>query len=133
MRANWTECPNEGRLGRWAGIWVTMNPKGRIVLGRKVYKQLGEPGWVKLLFDKTNRRIGVQPTEQGERNAYRVSRESKRAPMIVRAFRLMMEFEVHLEETVQFDDAEINAEGILVLDLRTARKCVMGRRMKDEG
>lgn len=132
MRANWTECPNEGRLGRWAGVWVTMNPKGRIVLGKKVYKQLGEPGWVKLLFDKTNRRIGIQPAEQGARNVYRVSREGPRAPMIVRAFRLMMEFDVHLDETVQFDDAEINAEGILVLDLRTARSCVMGRRRNDE-
>ena len=128
MRANWTECPNEGRLGRWAGIWVTMNPKGRIVLGRKVYKQLGEPGWVKLLFDKTSRRIGIQPTVEGERNAYRVSRDGPSAPMIVRAFRLMMEFDVRLEETVQFDDAEINGDGILVLDLRTARRCVMGRK-----
>ena len=128
MRANWTECPNEGRLGRWAGIWVTMNAKGRIVLGRKVYKQLGEPGWVKLLFDKANRRIEIQPTEPGTRNAYRVSRESKRAPMIVRAFRLRMECDVRLEETVQFDDAEINGDGILVLDLRTATRCVMGRK-----
>ena len=127
MNANWTECPNEGRLGRWAGVWVTLNPKGRLVLGLKVYKQLGEPEWVKLLFDEPNRRIGVKPTEKGARNAYRVSREGPRAPMIVRAFRLMAEFDVKLDETVQFDDARVDEEGILFLNLRTAKKCVMGR------
>ena len=132
MRANWTECPNEGWLGRWVGVWVTMNPKGRIVLGQKVYKQLGEPEWVKLLFDKPNRRIGIKPTNKGATNAYRVSRESARAPMIVRAYRLMVEFDIQLGETVQFDDAEIDEEGILVLNLRTARTCVMGRRTKNE-
>ena len=129
MKRIWAECPNDRRPGPWAKVWVTLSPKGRLVLGEKMFRQLGEPGWVRMLFDTANQCIGVQPVREGTANAYRVSREGPRAPMIVRAFRLMAEFDVRLAETVQFDDAEVDAEGILLLDLRTARKCVKGRKL----
>ena len=128
MRRNWAECPNDRRPGPWAKVWLTLSPKGRFVLGEKMFRQLGEPGWVRMLFDAANQCIGVQPVKPGTPNAYRVARESQKSPMIVRVFRLMAEFDVRLAETVQFDDAEVNEEGILVLDLRAAKKCVMGRK-----
>jgi hypothetical protein len=96
-----------------------MNPKGNIVMSRVTYQMLDEPKAFVIFFDKTNRRIGLKPATLATRNAYPARAQHAGAKM-VRGYRLMREGRIILPQTVRFDDADIDEDGILVLDLRTA-------------
>ena len=54
-----------------------------------------------------------------------------------RAYRLLIEFGIKVPETLEFKDAEIDLDGQLILDLRTARVSARGRAacesIKDKG
>ena len=102
-----------------AGIYVSMNREGSIVLNRTLYVRLGEPAAVHILFDRVNNRIALKPTIAAMRNAYPVGK--KRRGRIIYAKRLLREFGIDLPDTIEFRDAEIDQDGQLILDLRTAR------------
>lgn len=121
MKADWKECPRGDVVPHWSGMYVTMNPLGRIALNRMAYERVGSPSAFLLLFDKVNNRIGLKPTARGIRNAYPVAVSGRHGGRVIRAYRLTQEFGIDLPQTVQFDDAEIDQDGVLILDLRTAR------------
>ena len=121
MRVNWKQVPRGDVVGQWAKFYVTMNRRGYIVFSRKTYERLGEPKAFHLLFDAVNNRIGLQPTEPGISNAYPVAKYGKHGGRLVRAWRLMEEFGIELPGTIQFESADVDQDGILVLDLRTAK------------
>ena len=120
MKPDWNECPRDDIRGQWAAFYVTMNPKGFIVLSRITYQKLGEPKAFLLLFDAVNNRIGLKPTGLAIRNAYPAAKYGRHGGRLVRAYRLMQEFGIELPETIRFNDAEIDQDGLLILDLRTA-------------
>ncbi len=122
MRANWIEIKRGDVLPQFAAIHVTMNLKGEIVLSRVTYELLGSPKAFQLLYDKANNRIGLKPSALAARNAYPARVAHRRGSMKVRAHRLLAEHRIGLPYTVQFTDAEINEDGILVLDIRTAKE-----------
>ena len=130
MRTDWRECPRGDVTGQWAELYVTMNTKGYIVMTRLTYERIGSPKAFQLLFDGTNNRIGMKPAALAARNAYPVAGNGRHGGKMVRAYRLMQEFGIVLPETVRFYDAQTDAEGILILDLRSARisSRVMGQR-----
>ncbi|MFN0278724.1 MAG: hypothetical protein ACKVRN_08985 [Pyrinomonadaceae bacterium] len=121
MKADWQECPRGDVTGQWAALYVTMNKKGNIALSGKTFQKLGEPNAVNLLFDAVNNRIGLKPAAPTTRNAFPVAKQGRHGGKIVRAYRLMQEYGINLPETIHFRDAEIDHDGILILDLRTAK------------
>ena len=121
MKPVWREVQRDAVKGQWAALYVTMNRKGFIVMSRVTYKRLGEPEAFQLLFDATNNRIGLKPTAASTRNAYPAGPCGPHGGKVVRAYRLMQDYGISLPETIRFHDAEIDGDGILILDLRTAR------------
>ncbi len=122
MRADWQELPRGDIHPQGAGICVSMNPKGNIAMNRTTYQMLGEPKAFVILFDKVNNRIGLKPAALTTRNAYPAGVWVSRAgSKVIRAHRLTLEYRINLPQTVRFYDADIDEDGILVLDLRTAR------------
>ena len=121
MRPDWRECPRGDVFGQWAAFYVTMNRKGEIAMSRVTYERLGEPRAFLVLFDTVNNRIGLKPSTPSTRNAYPAGVQGRHGGRVVRAYRLMQEFGIDLPETVRFHDAEIDEDGVLILDLRTAR------------
>src|SRR5438105_1040175 len=111
MKADWKECPRGDLPPQYSGIYVTMNSKGEISLGRATYRYIGEPEAFLLLFDTVNSRIGLKPTVPAMRNAYPVRVGSTRGAKKVRAHRLMREFKISLPETVRFYDADVDEDG----------------------
>ena len=108
-------------MPQYEGIYVTMNPKGDIVMSRRTYQLAGEPRAFMLLFDKSNRRIGLKPTQPNIKNAYPVCVANRRSgSKKVHGHRLTKRYRIDLPATVRFPDADIDEEGILRLDLRTA-------------
>ena len=121
MRPDWKECPKDDLMPQYAGIYVTMNSKGTIAMSKATYKYMGEPKAFVLLFDTVNSRIGMKPAHLSTRNAYPVRAATRQGGKKVRAYRLMREFKINIPETVRFHDADTDEDGILILDLRTAR------------
>jgi len=121
MRPEWREIPRDNVKGQWAALYVTLNRKGNIVMSRVSHQRLGEPKAFLVLYDPVNNRIGLKPTVPSMRNAYPASPSGSRGGKMVRAFRLLQEAGIVIPDTLQFHDPEIDQDGILILDLRTAR------------
>ncbi len=121
MRVEWEECPRDDLKPQYAGIYVTMNPKGEIAMTRSTYQIMGEPKALLLLFDRNNRRIGLKPASPAMRNAYPIKDSGRCGGKKVHAFRLIRQYNIDLPVTVTFPEAEIDDDGIMRLDLHTAK------------
>lgn len=120
MKADWIEIKRGDIMPQFAGIYATLNRQGTIVIGRGTYEMLGAPAAFLLLYDKANNRIGLKPAALTTRNAYPAGVTNRSGAKRIRAHRLLREHRIILSQTMQFDEAEIDDDGILILDLRTA-------------
>lgn len=120
MKADWIEIKRGDIMPQFAGIYATLNRQGTIVIGRGTYEMLGTPAAFLLLYDKANNRIGLKPAALTTRNAYPAGVTNRSGAKRIRAHRLLREHRIILSQTMQFDEAEIDDDGILILDLRTA-------------
>ena len=120
MKADWIEIKRGDIMPQFAGIHVSMNPEGHIALNGATHQMLGEPAAYLLLYDRVNNRIGLKPSAKAARNAYPVLRRN-RTSAVVFAHRLLREQRIILPHTLQFDEADIDEDGILILDLRSAK------------
>jgi hypothetical protein len=121
MQRVWKEISRDGQRAQWAGIYVTMNPKGMIVLSSSAYHKTGAPNAYLLLWDAANYTIGLKPTVSSTKNAYPATKSGKHGGRKISAYRLIAECALHIEHTLEFVDAEIDREGVLLLNLRTAK------------
>ena len=121
MKREWKEIPRDGKRAQWAGIYVTLNSKGTIVMNRAAHERSGEPAAYMILYDSANNTIGLQPTGRQSRNAYPALKSGRHGGRKIAAYRLLVEGGLHIADTLEFSDAEIDLDGILVLNLRTAR------------
>src|SRR5215217_4206983 len=121
MKRDWKQIPRGDKRAQWAGIYVTMNSKGIIVLNRAADERMGSPAAFHLLFDNANNTIGLQPTAAAIRNAYLSQKSGRHGGKKVNAYRLLTECSLVIKETLEFPDAEIDEDGVLLLNLRTAK------------
>ena len=123
MRRNWSRLPKGDVATNYPAPWsVTMNKKGYIYLSARTWRNFGEPKAVEILFDNINSTIGLKPTSPQMRDAYIVGAFGRARGKVVRAHRLILEYRVHLPHTINFVNPELDEDGILVLDIRTAKK-----------
>ena len=118
----------------WVGLHVTLSRKGAINMTRATVERMGEPEAVNVYFDETNNRFGLKPTSPSMRNAFPMGSQGKRGGRRVYVSSVLKKYRIDIPETIQFFDADFDDEGILVLDLRTARvpKRVLNHRTKRE-
>jgi hypothetical protein len=121
MKRNWAEIPRGDKRAQWAGIYVTMNSKGMIVMNRAAHERMDLPTAFLLLYDRANNTIGLKPTSVSMRNGYPAHKSGRHGGRRVSAYRLLKEHGLVVKETLEFPDAEIDEDGILVLNLRTAK------------
>lgn len=121
MKRDWREINRGDKRAQWAGIYATMNGKGTIVLNRAADERMGSPAAYQLLYDSANNSIGLKPTALAMRNAYPALKSGRHGGRKVFAFRLLSECSLVIKETLEFPDAEIDEDGILILNLRTAK------------
>ena len=120
MKRQWKEIPLGDKRAQWAGMYVTMNSKGVIAMNRATHERLGSPGAFNVLYDEANNTIGLKPTVPKLRNAYTAAKSGRHGGRRVNAYRLLMEKGLCIKDTLLFPDAEIDRDGILVLQMRTA-------------
>jgi hypothetical protein len=121
MKRNWRQIPRDGKRAQWAGIYVTLNKKGVIVLNRSAHERLGGPAAFHIFYDDANHTIGLKPTALGARDAYPLTKSGRHGGRKVAALMLIKECSLVIDETLEFPDAEIGPEGLLLLNMRTAK------------
>ncbi len=130
MKTIWRVTPKDEAVGQWAAMYVTMNRKGHIVMNRRAHESAGAPDAFLLKFDPINKRIGLEPAGAADRNAYRACPSGRHGGKLVRAFRLMRENGLEVPETIQFQNPEVDTDGVLILDVRTAKVSTRAKRQK---
>lgn len=121
MKRVWKEIARGDKRAQWAGLYVTLNKRGTIVMNRAAHERLGGNEAFLLLYDAANNTVGLKPTARAMKNAYPAAKYGRHGGRRVNAFRLLAECGLVVDETLEFHDAEIDLDGILVLNLRTAR------------
>lgn len=70
MRRVWKEIPRGDKRAQWAGLYVTLNKRGTIVMSRAAHERLGGSEAFLLLYDAANNTVGLKPTARAIKNAY---------------------------------------------------------------
>lgn len=121
MQIEWSVVPRGDVHPSHTRIYVTMNRKGEIVLNGTAYRRIGEPPAFLLKYNKLHNLIAMHPADASERNAFPARKYGRRNARVVRAFRLLIENDIQLHDTIVFPDAKIVLNHIMLLDLKTAR------------
>ena len=109
-------------------VHVTLDRRNVIMLNANLYEQLGKPKAAVLLFDKINSVIGIRPDSSGRANAFPVKQKTGSSGRLIRATPFCQHYGVKVDRTTTFPTAEIDADGVLRLDLKTTTE--IGRRRK---
>jgi hypothetical protein len=118
--SQWTILPR-GDGARWSGMYVTLNPKGRIALSRTTFERIGAPAAVQIMYDMMNSRLALRPVSRDAQHAYPVGIYGTCGGKVIRAYRLLTEFGIKPIETIEFNQPKIDPDGQLVLDLKDIR------------
>jgi hypothetical protein len=103
-------------------IHVTINSEGKIFFNRKAFESLGSPDGVSLMYDRRRSTIGVTAAKLNEQGAYRLRQKQRKfTGHIISARNFCKRFNIFPDETLAFPAADVNNDGILILDLNDVR------------
>lgn len=118
MEIGWTILPRGDVAPHWSRLYVTINKSGALALSSVTHERLGSPEAVLIMFDRFSQRLGLKPAKLDMPNAYPVKTYGRRGGKIIRAYRLITEFGIRPPDTLEFHNPKLDADGILILDLR---------------
>jgi hypothetical protein len=99
-------------------LYATINPRGDFVVNLKTYIRMNEPEAVVLLYDRDSRTIGVRPSRLDIPNAILVHTRHARYNRVFRSRKFLVKHGIGIKQTVQFPTAEIDTDGVLILNLK---------------
>lgn len=103
-------------------IHVTISSFGKIYFNQKAFEALGSPDGVALMYERRKSVIGVRASTLHQSGAYRLRfRRKTDNGRIISAINFCKRFSICPEETLAFPSAEVNKDGILILDLNDIR------------
>lgn len=120
IEVKWVVLPR-GDSARWSGMYVTLNPVGKIALSRTTHERFGAPDAVLIVYDVMNARLGLRPVDPETPNAYPIRKYGANGGRIIRAYRLLTEFGIQPRETIEFEQPKIDSDGQMILDLKAIR------------
>ncbi|HEX6278628.1 MAG TPA: hypothetical protein VFZ49_01315 [Pyrinomonadaceae bacterium] len=120
MKSLWKIIERDGRKGKWSLPYVSLSPKGEILLTRVTWEKTGSPAAYLIMFDETNQRIGLKATGLGIKNAYKAYKSGNAGSRTLSCRRMLVEHGIKLKHGIRFTDIEIDRDGFITLDLRTA-------------
>lgn len=108
---------------------VTIQKRGNFSLNKAAFQALGEPEAVELLFDRSERLIGMRPSEVRNRHAYPVRKQQNAQSYLVAGNAFNQYYQIETGVTRRWD-ASIQ-DGILVIDLKQESQVVESNRGKN--
>jgi len=99
-------------------LYATISPRGDFVVNLKTYIRMNEPEAVVLLYDSDTRTIGVRPSRLDVPNAILVHTRHARYNRVFRSRKFLAKYGIEIKQTIQFPTAEIDTDGVLILNLK---------------
>ena len=99
-------------------LYATLNSRGDFVVNLKTYIRMNEPEAVVLLYDRDTRTIGVKPSRRDVLNAILVHTRHARYNRVFRSRKFLAKHGIEIKQTIQFPTAELDTDGVLILNLR---------------
>ncbi len=122
MISNWTAYEGGEHREKFRKPRVTLNPHKELYLGVKAVDLIGRPKAVRLYFDVAASLIGVMPVKEGTENSFPLHKIGKYTYAFVRAATFCNNFGIRPDARIEFQDVRIDPDGMMVLDLKTARR-----------
>jgi len=120
MKSLWKIIERDNKKGKWSLPYVSLSPDGEILVTRHTWEKSGSPAAYLVMFDDTNQRIGLKPAVAGERHAYKLYKSGTAGSKTLSCRRMLVEHGIKLKHGIRFTDIEIDRDGFITLDLRTA-------------
>ena len=99
-------------------LYATLSPKGEFVVNLNTFIQMKEPEAIVLLYDRETRTIGVRPSRIHIPNAILVHTRHARYNRVFRSRKFLAKHNIPIKQTIQFPTAEIDTDGVLILNLK---------------
>lgn len=105
------------------GPRVTLNHRSVFLLNEKAYEALGSPAAVEFRFDEETRTIGLAPKDPRVQNAFPLKAKTNHKKYRYRTIQgtpFCKQFGITPRGTLLFTDIDMDNEGTLLLELKTA-------------
>ncbi len=122
--------PNESYASR---LHVTLNSKSIMLLNQNVYRELGEPEAVMLMYDKRNQTIGVRRAVEGDVRPFPVKMHPKGSHFLVHTANFCRFYKIVPTYNLRFYEARIDGNGVLVLRLQKTEPVIARVRRATSG
>ncbi len=122
MQTEWSEYKETRRELKQRKPRVLLSAEGALTLNGKALELLGNAGAIRLLFDIQKSRIGVRAEDPEVEHALPLRVYKKSALVHIKGF--CNRYSIKLESTIEFADVRTDSDGVLLLDLTTARRLV---------
>lgn len=120
MNSIWKVVERDGKKGKWSLPYVSLSPDGEILITRVTWEKTGSPAAYLIMFDDTNQRIGLKPAALDTKHAYKAYKCGTAGSKTLSCRRMLVEHGIKLKHGIRFTDIEIDQDGFIILDLRTA-------------
>lgn len=119
MERQWEEFEHGPIQKHAERIHVSINPRGNLYLNRLAFEAMGKPESVVLLYDRRQSMIGLRAAPAGRENAFRLKRKDPgpSGNRVIYAANFCRFYHIKTAETLAFTTAEVDQQGVLILDL----------------
>lgn len=115
--------PNRTSIGE---LRVTLSDKGVILLNAKAAAALNTPAAVTLHYNEDERIIAIKPVDERRRNAFPLRQKYRHQYRLIYASPFCRHFRIKVAGTVMFNHVDLDNDGAMHLDLRTATTVTRG-------
>ena len=122
MTNDWIEFDENGYEERRNSPRVLLTKQKLFRLNRRAMDLLGGPNRVKLLFDVAQNRIGIRAESDQVKNAFPIRRRNNTKSAMIHGSLFCNRFGIKPESTLEFDGVRLDPDGILILDVSTAKR-----------
>jgi hypothetical protein len=132
MKRKWSVYQGGPNGGEQMAVRITLNSRGVMLFNRRAYEAMGSPGAVELMFDEESNMIGLRPRDIRFQNAFPFKTKStnlkKYNYRIISASPFCKHNDIHPKSTILFTTPDLENDGTLLLDLKTAVSVGRGSR-----
>ena len=133
MARKWTIYYGGPNGGVRMAIRITMNSRGVLLFNKRAWEACGKPPAAELMFDEVENVIGLRPRDIRYQNAFpfkntNSARHRKYEYRIVHTAAFCKHFDIRPKSTILFANPDMENDGTLLLDLKTAVNVGRGSR-----
>ena len=101
---------------------VTLSRDKDFYINKVALDALGDPEAVRYFFDVGRSWIGIRKESPEIEQAFPLRKKMKGQGGLVRAAQFCNRYGIHPEVSITFQDVRVDADGMMILDLKTARR-----------